>query len=133
MKKDPSIERFKRYMGWLVKNHDPSRTHYIYSLMDPRTKEVRYVGQTDDPKLRLIAHKSKGRQVHRGKIECSGVNAWLGELASAGLTPRMDIFKQITCKDGASCSPSCLKADRLEREVMRYFRDKLHAPLLNQK
>lgn len=33
-----------------------TNTTFIYGLLDPRTKELRYIGKADDPNTRLAKH-----------------------------------------------------------------------------
>jgi hypothetical protein len=56
---------------------------YIYALHDPRTGDVRYVGQTTDPRGRLSSHLHtalKQRPAPRDK--------WIASLRSMGLAPQ---------------------------------------------
>lgn len=54
----------------------------IYALIDPRTDEIRYVGQTVDPAHRIESHISSGRG-------SKAKNKWLGNLYRARQVPRM--------------------------------------------
>lgn len=54
------------------------RTH-IYTLSDPRTDEVRYVGKTRDPKGRIRNHIGKREHNHKGN--------WIESLRKLNLTP----------------------------------------------
>lgn len=110
-----------------------TRTHYIYTLADPRTKIVHYVGQTNSPKERLSAHKTNGKRVLSGKLTLTGINLWPGNLAAEGLVPKMDIFKKVVCHDGSKCSPTCKNANAAEREVYLFFKNTMKAPLVNDK
>jgi len=125
--------RFDRHLRWLCNNRGPSRTHYIYTLSDPRTKQVHYVGQTNNPKERLSAHKTNGKRSLSGKLKLSPLNLWLGELASEGLSPKMDIYKKIKCENGVNCSPTCENANKAEKETYLFFKNKMKSPLLNEK
>jgi group I intron endonuclease len=62
---------------------------YIYALVDPTTKHIRYVGKTISPQNRLKAHikNTDGKNTHR--------NAWVNKLARDGLTPEMEIIEEI--------------------------------------
>lgn len=58
--------------------------HYIYELIDPRTNEVRYVGASNDPKMRY-SH-------HLGRLDGGAEKiAWLKELAELKLKPILNI------------------------------------------
>ena len=52
---------------------------YIYTLSDPRTDEVRYVGKTRDPKGRIRNHMGKREHNHKGN--------WIESLRKLDLTP----------------------------------------------
>lgn len=64
---------------------------YIYVLIDPRTSEVRYVGQTNDPKTRYIDHCSRQP---RYMVQPNNKRKWVIELAELGLKPKMDVLFQ---------------------------------------
>jgi group I intron endonuclease len=59
---------------------------FIYTLSDPITKKVRYVGKTDNLDYRLKKHinESKNKRTHKEK--------WVDSLITQGLTPIMDIL-----------------------------------------
>ncbi len=61
---------------------------YIYSLNDPTTNEVRYIGKTVDLKVRLKAHlKDKRERTHKTN--------WIERLESKDLKPRMEVLAYI--------------------------------------
>jgi group I intron endonuclease len=68
------------------------KTGYIYTLSDPLTKEIRYVGQTiNNPSKRLAQHihqekRSKGRLTH--------VNSWIRNLKKEGCLPVLEIIDE---------------------------------------
>lgn len=59
-------------------------TNYIYTLSDPRTNSVRYVGRTKEPKTRYTAHITQHNDTAR--------SAWIAELKADGLQPIMQII-----------------------------------------
>lgn len=60
---------------------------YIYQLADPRTKEVKYVGKTNKPAVRLKNHRS---------IRCNrSIRPWRDELFSLGLHPVMTVLEVV--------------------------------------
>ena len=69
---------------------DEDRQWHIYSLSDPRTKKVRYVGWSTNPKYRVSAHLSAARHGRDGNIH--KIN-WLKQLMSMGLKPLLSILE----------------------------------------
>lgn len=62
------------------------KTTFIYALVDPNTQQVRYVGKSNNPQVRLYRHfKEKG---HTYK------NRWLQSLRERGLTPEIRILEE---------------------------------------
>lgn len=60
--------------------------NYIYSLTDPNTNEVRYIGKTSEPKNSLKQHLSdKADNPHK-------VN-WINKLQRQGQKPIMEILE----------------------------------------
>lgn len=59
---------------------------FIYTLSDPRTNEVRYVGKTNNLNYRLKKHikESKNKQTHKEK--------WIDSLIFKGLLPIIEIL-----------------------------------------
>lgn len=68
----------------------------VYTLADPRTGFPRYVGSTYDLRARISRHLS-------GALRRSGARsvAWIRELRSLGLTPRVDVAAIFYVKDDA--------------------------------
>ena len=58
----------------------------IYVLRDPDTLEIRYVGKTKDPVVRLSCHMSAAKSGRRGK------DAWIRSL---GKRPIMEILEWV--------------------------------------
>lgn len=65
-------------------------TTFIYSLSDPSSKEVRYIGKSDDPEFRLRKHlrpcNLRARTVK---------NSWLKSLLDQGVTPTLEILEEV--------------------------------------
>ena len=59
---------------------------FIYTLSDPNTNEIRYVGKSNDLKYRLKKHinESKNKRTHKEK--------WINTLINEGLTPIIEIL-----------------------------------------
>jgi len=68
------------------------------TALDPRTLQVRYVGKSDSPELRLAVHQT------RSKTGDTPAEQWLHELAEMGKEPILVIVEE------------CLKADWPARE-----------------
>lgn len=61
---------------------------FIYSLIDPRTKEIRYVGKTNNINRRYLSHVSCN--YNNTKKEC-----WIKCLRKLGLKPLLIILEQV--------------------------------------
>lgn len=64
---------------------------YIYGLVDPRTRGVRYVGQTVSPEQRYSQHVSSTENTPKG--------VWIQELRSVGLKPDFIILDTTESED----------------------------------
>lgn len=62
---------------------------YIYSLIDPRDGEIKYVGKTKDLNERLKSHFHDARRFNTPK------NAWLLKLKRLGLRPRVEVLEEV--------------------------------------
>lgn len=65
-----------------------SDTGYVYTLSDPRTGDVKYVGSTVDPQQRLMGHLYDSPN--------EDLEAWKRELSEDGAEPRMTIISVVT-------------------------------------
>lgn len=65
-----------------------SKQAYIYGLVDPRTNEIRYIGVTNNPKVRYNGHctVSKTNQNLR--------SSWIRELREIKLRPIMEVIEE---------------------------------------
>lgn len=97
---------------YLIADRRPMR--YIYVLLEPDADIVRYVGQTTDPKQRLVAH-----------LACPGENKakdeWIKRLKTAGLKPRMEVVQRTKDNHEAALA---------EEEWIEFYRVH-HHPVLN--
>ena len=66
------------------------KTSYIYTLSDPRTNEVRYVGKTNNPEQRRKAHGVLSREVKSRKKN------WIKQLKRIGLKPVFEIIDEVS-------------------------------------
>lgn len=63
---------------------------FIYALIDPRTREIRYIGKADKPVQRLRVHlcESRTEQHHCAR--------WIRSLAKGGLKPKIQIIDEVS-------------------------------------
>ena len=64
-------------------------TTYIYTLSDPRTGVVRYVGKSNNPKSRYTRHMGEARDnqvCHR--------HFWIASLSAAGVKPTLSVIEE---------------------------------------
>lgn len=84
---------------------------YIYTLSDPSTMEIRYVGQTNDPKRRFNDHISSSINESSDSYETYKAR-WIRKVISNNLLPIMNIID--TCD-------SIEESNRLERDYVDRF------------
>lgn len=62
---------------------------YIYALVDPRTDEIRYIGKSNNPRIRLAGHicVARTKQHHRAR--------WIRKLLEFGLRPYAIILEKV--------------------------------------
>jgi len=88
-------------------------TTYIYGLVDPETGEMRYVGKSNNPKVRYQYHLAdKNTNPHK--------TAWISGLSKRGLKPNLVILEETTRE----------KWEERERYWIKRYRDE-GAPLVN--
>lgn len=88
-------------------------TTYIYGLIDPETGEMRYVGKSDNPKVRYQYHLAdKNTNPHK--------TAWISGLSKRGLKPKLVIVEETNQKQW----------EERERYWIKHYRD-AGAPLVN--
>lgn len=87
-------------------------TGTIYGLVDPRTYEVRYIGQTTKPiEVRLAGHLAAPAPL---------VRAWIEELSFEGHTPQITLIRQDVPAN---------QLDEAEKEEIRAHAE--HSDILN--
>ncbi len=64
---------------------------FIYSLTDPRTGEIRYVGKAMDVNIRYSRHLQTRDKSHKTN--------WIKSLLKLGLKPEMEILESFYCSD----------------------------------
>jgi group I intron endonuclease len=60
---------------------------FIYTLTDPRTNQVRYVGKSNKPNKRLSSHLGRTEKNHK--------YSWLKQLENNGLKPILEIVDEV--------------------------------------
>jgi hypothetical protein len=91
------------------------QAHYIYTLIDPRTHEVMYVGKTIDPETRFRCYR-KINWPHMGRK----VHYWLEDLSASGNEVVIRVVEICTKKNGLV----------KEKKWIDFYRTR-GAPLLN--
>jgi hypothetical protein len=90
-------------------------TTFIYALLDPRTREIRYIGKADDPELRFKLHiiRSKDERNHKAN--------WIRLLLAQGLKPILKIVDEVLRSEwqAAECA------------YVAFYRDDLGCDLAN--
>lgn len=72
---------------------------YIYALVDPRTREIRYVGKAADPQRRLSGHmRDSVLRRYNDKRTC-----WLKSLKALGIVPSIVILECVPESDWRAC------------------------------
>jgi len=74
---------------------------YIYALVDPRDKSVRYIGQSINPKMRFVQHLKDDINVHK--------KMWFDDLNNNGLRPEMIVIDVVERN----------RADATEKRIIR--------------
>lgn len=66
---------------------------YIYVLFDPKEGVARYVGQTDSPEKRLLAHQNKAKRSE------SPLSNWLRALRAKNQAPALMLLESVARED----------------------------------
>jgi hypothetical protein len=69
-------------------NTSSNETTFIYALVDPRTKQIRYVGKADNPYERLVDHLRE-----KGALD---KNKWIYDLLAEGQQPELRILEEVS-------------------------------------
>ena len=62
---------------------------FIYTLTDPITNEIRYVGKSNRPKKRLKEH------LYESKLKKTYKNNWIRGLLKKNLTPLLEVIDSL--------------------------------------
>ncbi len=63
-------------------------TTFIYALLHPRTREIRYIGKADDPDDRLRKHVNR-------RLAKSHKDNWVNSLRAEGQRPVLEIIDEV--------------------------------------
>lgn len=106
-----NVQRLSREGVGSEKTSEKVATYYFYTLLCPKTKDVKYVGRTVNPAHRLSTHISEAKTKNKNKRE-----RWIVSLLRQNLKPDMKIIwsGEITEQ----------RAIHLERWMIRHYRKK---------
>lgn len=68
------------------------KTTFIYSLSDPDTNEIRYIGKANNLKYRLWAHIHEAKNNLRNQHKCN----WINTLLKKDKKPVIDIIEEVS-------------------------------------
>ena len=71
----------------LLTQQEVTSPYYVYALIDPRDRTIRYIGMSRQPKLRLIEHRHFKQ--HRQRHD------WIAELQQQQLEPIIHIIEEV--------------------------------------
>jgi hypothetical protein len=72
------------------KNNSQNKTVHIYALVDPNTREVRYVGKANDLGARMHLHLKSNTHHNAAK------NRWIASLLAEGLKPVVTVIEMVS-------------------------------------
>jgi hypothetical protein len=97
---------------------------YIYGLYDPQSDALRYVGCTNNLKLRIRNHLSKAKECLEDFIKCNpfyyskhyynNKDRWIASLLRDNRTPKTDVLAIIEVREN-------LRRDVVEASLIRYL------------
>jgi len=79
-------------MSYILQENNTKLT-YIYSLSDPISNEIRYVGKSDNPNQRLVEH------IRKCKYSITHKNNWIKSLLNRNLKPIVEILDIVSVND----------------------------------
>ena len=71
------------------------KTTFIYSLSDPDTFEIRYIGKANNLKYRLWAHLNEAKNDKKNLHKCN----WINSLLIKGKKPIIEIVEEVSITD----------------------------------
>lgn len=74
-------------MATLPPHANDGKTTFIYALIDPNTQQIRYIGKSNDPTMRLYRHLREKQHTYK--------NMWIKSLKDKGLTPEIQIIEEV--------------------------------------
>lgn len=84
------MDNLKEYSIFINESEEVKQKYYIYTLSDPTTGEVKYVGKTKDTKDRIRRHMSNDHL----RDAWTSKNKWLLWLKNQGLKPDIEILDE---------------------------------------
>lgn len=99
-------------------DNEPSIT-YIYALVDPRNKNIRYIGKANNPNQRLIQHL-------RSPLDC--LKEWLNELKQENLKPILSKLESTTHDNIAEAEIKWIKTYESEH-LLNITHNKFNNPI----
>ena len=75
------------------------KTTFIYSLSDPNTTEIRYIGKANNLKYRLWSHIHEAKHDLRNQHKCN----WIKTLLNEGKKPVIEIVEEISIDNWQAC------------------------------
>lgn len=84
------MNKIKKYITFINEGEEMKQKYYIYTLSDPTTGEVKYVGKTKNMKERLIRHMEPSNL----KNAWTSKTKWILWLKAQGLKPMIEILDE---------------------------------------
>lgn len=75
------------------------KTTFIYSLSDPNTNEIKYIGKTNNLKYRLWSHIHEAKHDFRNQHKCN----WIKTLLTEGKKPVIAIVEEVSIDNWQAC------------------------------
>jgi len=75
------------------------KTTFIYSLSDPNTNEIRYIGKANNLKYRLWSHIHEAKHDLRNQHKCN----WIKTLLDKGKKPVIAIVEEVSIDNWQAC------------------------------